>query len=124
MPSRHSGNQAEKLAREHMIAAGLRCIASNYRCRFGELDLVMEDAATLVITEVRYRAAAVPATAVETVNRKKCRKIALATLHFLQRYKQSSHRPVRFDVVALSGSLDSPQIEWIRDAFSADDVFP
>jgi putative endonuclease len=121
-PHLRTGRQAEKLAREHMIAAGLRCLGANYRCKLGELDLIMDDGSTLIIVEVRYRAAAGFVTAAETIDRIKCRKIARATRHFLQRHRAYAERPVRFDVVALSGSLQKPHIDWIRNAFSGDDL--
>jgi putative endonuclease len=83
----------------------------------------MEDGLTLVIVEVRYRSAAGPVTPAETIDRTKCLKIARTTLHFLQRHRKYADRPVRFDVVALSGSLHSPRIDWIQNAFSGDGLF-
>ena len=49
------GQQAEKIAREHLQANGLPLLKANYRCRVGELGLIMLDGSTLVIIEVRYR---------------------------------------------------------------------
>ena len=45
-PGRPSGQEAEKLARRFLEARGLRMLAANYRCRYGELDLIMHDGAS------------------------------------------------------------------------------
>jgi len=49
------GPMAEAAAEEFLSGRGLRLLERNYRCRFGELDLVMRDGETLVFVEVRYR---------------------------------------------------------------------
>ncbi|MGH8161813.1 MAG: YraN family protein, partial [Gammaproteobacteria bacterium] len=49
------GERAETLAAARLQACGLKLLARNQRSRFGEIDLVMEDGATLVFVEVRYR---------------------------------------------------------------------
>ena len=57
----------------------------NFRCRFGEIDLVMLDADCLVFIEVRYRKSGSFATAAESVDRRKQRKLALTGAFFLSR---------------------------------------
>ena len=49
------GLRFEGLARQFLSARGLKLIESNYRCRFGEIDLIMRDAQTLCFIEVRFR---------------------------------------------------------------------
>ena len=49
------GREAEAHARRFLEARGLKTLATNYRTRWGEIDLVMEQAGTLVFVEVRTR---------------------------------------------------------------------
>ena len=49
------GLRFEDQARQYLSARGLKLLESNYRCRFGEIDLIMRDAQTLCFIEVRFR---------------------------------------------------------------------
>ena len=50
---------------------GVRLVARNYRCRYGEIDLIMQEGATLVFVEVRLRLNPNFAGALFSVNRAK-----------------------------------------------------
>lgn len=110
------------IARRHLENAGLQLITANYRCRRGELDLIMSEGTQVVFVEIRYRRSARIVTAVETVDRRKRWRIATAARHFLQRNTKYGDNPVRFDVIGMTGSLDRPDIDWIRNAFSTEDL--
>lgn len=123
------GQRAEQIAGRHLAARGLRPLATNFRCRWGELDLVMTDGDCLVVVEVRCRVRPGLVTPVETISPAKCRRIILATRVFLGRYPSLAERPVRFDVVGIHGDpgrdgddAANPRVEWIRGAFTLDDV--
>ena len=111
-----SGAQAELLACAHLERAGLKLLTRNYRCPQGEIDLIMDDRGTVVFVEVRYRRSDRFGSAAETVDRRKQSRLQAAAAHYLLRH--GLDRPCRFDVVAVSGAVP-PQIEWLRDAFSA-----
>lgn len=115
------GNAAEDLALSHLEAHGLRALERNYRCRLGEIDLILLDGASLVFVEVRYRADDRYGGALASVTRNKQSKIAYAALHYLQRHPEAARRAARFDVIGVSGMLSGPhpepRIDWIRDAF-------
>jgi len=121
-PASHlrAGRDAENFASKYLQHRGLRQVASNYRCLFGELDLVMLDGAELVVIEIRYRATGRPVEPEDTITAAKRRRIARATLHFMQRHGEWRDAPLRFDVFALSGAPAGPRVRWIRDAFAAD----
>jgi len=91
-------------------------VARNYRCRFGEIDLVLEDGDALVFAEVRLRARSDYGGAAASIDRRKQSRIAAAARHYLAHARGSQSRPCRFDVV-LMDRLDAGAIEWIRDAF-------
>jgi putative endonuclease len=110
------GQDKERLAEAYLLRQGLRSVARNHRCRFGELDLVMRDGGILVFVEVRYRASSRFGTPAETVDFQKRRRIAAAASDYLMCHP--SVLPCRFDVVAIGGQ---DQIQWLKDAFSAHD---
>ena len=55
MNENNAGLEAEKLAATFLTEHGLKLVAQNYHCRFGEIDLIMKDGKTLVFIEVRLR---------------------------------------------------------------------
>jgi putative endonuclease len=111
------GRRGEALARALLERHGLVLVASNYRTRRGELDLVMREADTLVFVEVRYRKSKAYGSPAESVDARKRGRLVRTALHFLQRHP---HASARFDVVAITPSADGERIDWIRDAFPAD----
>ncbi|MEO7387499.1 MAG: YraN family protein [Gammaproteobacteria bacterium] len=116
------GSAAEALAARYLRDRGLGLLATNFRCRFGELDLVMTDRNVLVIVEVRSRRHSRVATPGATITRGKQRRVIGATRFFLLRFRQYASWPVRFDVVEITGELADPRIRWSPAAFTVDDV--
>jgi putative endonuclease len=113
-----SGREAEALACKHLQQHGLRLLSQNWRCRRGELDLVMLDGDTVVFVEVRYRRHAGWGGALESIDARKRAKLSLAAQLFLQQETRWSRHPCRFDVVAMnSHSNPDQQFNWIRNAF-------
>lgn len=113
------GAEAETLACNYLTAHGLALVERNFRSRHGEIDLVMHDRDNLVFVEVRYRRESRYGSSAESVDRRKQARITACARFFIQRHPQSGNRPCRFDVMAISGDLLQPRIEWIRDAFPA-----
>lgn len=112
------GAGAEARALLFLEGQGLKLIARNWRCKAGELDLVMRDGDTVVVAEVRSRSRADYGTAAETVDGRKQAKLVRATRLWLARQPQFADAPLRFDVVTLDGGGN---IEWLREAFEAGD---
>jgi putative endonuclease len=106
------GQTAESRAEAFLETQGLKLVARNWRCRFGEIDLVMQDAATLVFVEVRLRSRADFGGAAASVTPAKQKKLLAAARQYLSSLKTLP--PCRFDVVALTGDA-AP--DWIRNAF-------
>ncbi|WP_415753452.1 YraN family protein [Pseudomonas leptonychotis] len=112
------GDAAEALARQHLEQQGLRLLAQNWRCRLGELDLVMLDADTVVFVEVRYRRHSAWGGAAESVDARKREKLSRAAQHFLQQESRWAKYPCRFDVIAITADSQAPaQLDWIQNAF-------
>jgi len=101
-----------------LLARGFTLHTRNYRCPQGELDIVMQAPdGGLVVVEVRYRQDGSRGTAAESVGSEKRRKLVLAAQHLLQTRPELRRKPLRFDVVAVSGAEGPDAVEWIQDAF-------
>lgn len=107
-----TGESAEDQALAYLNRQGLKLVQRNFRCKQGELDLVMLDNNVLVIAEVRFRKSDRYGSAAESVTATKQSRIIAATHVYLA--QQPQDRPIRFDVVALSGD---GRIDWIQNAF-------
>jgi putative endonuclease len=108
------GAQAEQQALQYLQQQGLKPIAQNYRCRAGEIDLIMEDASALVFVEVRQRCTADFGGAAASIDHRKQQRIILAAQHYLTTLRRIP--PCRFDAVLLDGA---GQCEWLKNAFDA-----
>jgi len=115
------GLLGEELALAHLQAHGLKLITRNYRCKMGEIDLVMLDGATLVLTEVRYRASTDYGGAAASVDWRKQRRLANAAEHLLMKRADLKRYPARFDVIAITAAADrttAAKVDWIKRAFT------
>ncbi len=112
------GRRAETAALKFLQHEGLNLVERNFRCRLGEVDLVMLDHGCLVFIEVRYRSERSFTSAALSVTGQKQTRIVLTAEIFLCKHPALSDHPVRFDVVAFDGGeTSSSRIQWIRDAF-------
>ena len=118
---RARGDAVEAAARRFLETRGLRLLARNAHSRGGEVDLVMDDAGTVVFVEVRYRADAAFGGGAASVDARKRRKLVRAAQVWLLRHPRHANAPCRFDVMAASGDPATPAFDWLRDAFRADD---
>ena len=110
---KNAGLEAEKLAATFLQSQGLKLVTQNYHCRFGEIDLIMQDASTLVFIEVRLRSNAKFGSAGASITPQKQQKLIATAQHYLQ---QHGERACRFDAI-LMDKADLQQIEWVRNAF-------
>jgi putative endonuclease len=119
--SQESGQTAESFARKHLEQNGLSLVAHNWRCKRGELDLIMLDGKTLVFVEVRFRKHAGWGGALESVDMRKRGKLIIAAQLFLQSEPRWNSSPCRFDVVAIEPDKqrDSFQLNWLKSAFES-----
>jgi putative endonuclease len=114
-PTQLFGYKAEKLACEFLKKQGLEKIKSNYLTHLGEIDLIMQDAKSIIFVEVRARQQGSIVSSAASVNYKKRKKIIRTATWYLQ--KNSSAKTFRFDVVAIQSSTQGIEIDWIKDAF-------
>jgi putative endonuclease len=110
---RLSGRQGEDEALAYLEQCGLRFLQRNYRCKLGEIDLIMQESDVLVFVEVRKRHPGTYGSAAESVTRRKQQKLVRTAQHFLQNTNQVC--PCRFDVVALDGD----RVSWLKNVIEA-----
>ena len=107
----------EEAAGRYLQEAGMRLVTSRYRCKAGEIDLILEDGEVLVFTEVKTRSGTGLGRPWEAVDHRKMRKIATVARWFLAETGQH-RRTCRFDVVAVLGSTpENFRIRHFPDAF-------
>jgi putative endonuclease len=116
------GARIERAASAFLQEQGLIALAANARYRDGELDLVMRDGDTLVFVEVRHRRSDAHGGGAASVDAPKRRRLVRAAQRFLLAHPQFGELPCRFDVVEASGAADAPRLNWLRDAFRADEA--
>ncbi len=114
-----TGRWAEQFALQYLVNKNLTLLGSNFRSKLGEIDLIMQDKNIICFIEVRYRLNNHFQTASESITAKKCQRIILASQQYLIENRQATKMDCRFDVVALCGKQEEPEIEWIKDAFQA-----
>jgi putative endonuclease len=107
------GTLAEEAAADFLTGRGLTLLERNYRCRFGEIDLIMSDGPALVFVEVRYRRNKSFGGAVESITASKREKLLLTARHYMSARKEIP--ACRFDAVLLNG--DTGDMQWIQNAF-------
>jgi putative endonuclease len=111
------GEAGESAALAHLLAGGMRLVARDWRCHLGQLDLVCEEAGTLVAVEVKARRGDGFGLPQEAVDRRKQAKLRM----LLEAFRIASGRreqPCRIDVVAVrfDRELRPLSCEHIRDA--------
>ncbi|MDM8569970.1 YraN family protein [Thiotrichales bacterium HSG1] len=109
------GQWAEELAYVYLCKQGLQPVERNYRCKVGEIDLIMLDEKILVFVEVRYRKSQRYGGSMASVNTRKQQKVLDVASCYLQNH--SWEQQCRFDVVLVDGAMEKPQMNWIADAF-------
>lgn len=107
------GEPAESLAVAFLEREGLKILERNYRCRFGEIDVVAASGDTLVFVEVRARVSEAFGGAAGSITAAKRRRLVAAARHYLARHR--ADRECRFDVVLVRGR--EARIEWLPGAF-------
>ena len=110
-----SGAQAEQTAARYLQQQGLQLVESNYRCRFGEIDLILRDGDILVFAEVRLRSRNNFGGAAASIDVHKQAKLIRAAQSYLAGL--SSVPPCRFDAVLMKSAEGVAGIEWIKNAF-------
>lgn len=111
------GRYGENVAAEHLGAAGYDVIERNWRCRFGEIDIVVRRDDLVCFVEVKTRRSTAFGSPAEAVTAAKARRLRrLAAVWLAER--RPPYAELRFDVVSvLASGVDAPVIEHVEAAF-------
>ena len=117
--SRLRGRWGEDRAAEYLGRKGFRLVAANWKCRFGELDLVAEDGTYLCFVEVKLRKSAAYGSAGDFVDRRKQSRLRAAAELYLA--KHPTDLQPRFDVIEIYApqgtNTVNPRIFHLENAF-------
>ncbi|MFK7160955.1 YraN family protein [Marinospirillum sp. MEB164] len=110
------GQSAEDAALAYLVQQGLHYLTRNFRSRFGEIDLIMQQQETLVFVEVRYRVSTHFGGGLGSITPQKIRRCRATAEVYLRRYTRLP--PCRFDVISINGNLEqATALTWVQDAF-------
>ena len=116
------GRESEAAATAFLEKKGYRILQRNFRCRAGEIDIIAEHRDAVVFVEVKARSGGAFGPPLAALTPQKQRKLVSVAKNFLAA-KKVQNRTCRFDVVAVAGKPDRPdlwKIELFQDAFRAD----
>ncbi|WP_462170312.1 YraN family protein [Pseudoalteromonas xiamenensis] len=111
--STEKGCYYELQAEQFLIRQGLTPVARNFRCRFGEIDLIMKLGETIVFVEVKYRAEKQFGGAIHSLTPQKMKRIR-RTIAFYCQSNHLSQRALRIDFVAIDGEQE---FHWIKNIY-------
>lgn len=110
-----SPHWAEGRARTYLEGKGWRHLASNYRVRGGELDLVMADGETVVVVEVKQRRSVRYGHPAESIDARKLVRLRRTAQHYVVFSLRRPEAPLRIDAVLLLGDEGRHQIRHLRN---------
>lgn len=111
------GARGEELAAAWYVEHGYEILDRNWRCREGELDLVLRGAGATVFCEVKTRTSDAYGSPVEAITRTKQRRIRVLAGRWIE---ARGHRggELRFDVVSVLAPRDAPPtVEVLEGVF-------
>ncbi|MFT5813018.1 MAG: putative endonuclease [Psychroserpens sp.] len=113
-----TGKNSEQLAANYLSQNGLLLKTCNFQNRRGEIDLIMTENDTWVFVEVKYRKNNHFGGAIAAVSANKQQKIRQCAAFYLQQAGLNEYNtPCRFDVIAMQGDINNPEITWLKNAF-------
>ncbi|MDQ3070346.1 MAG: YraN family protein [Acidobacteriota bacterium] len=113
------GILGEELAAAHLRDRGYVILARRHRSRYGEIDIIADDAGCVVFVEVKLRTTDLFGEAFEAIPSWKRRRIISLALDYLAS-NGLLDRPVRFAVAAIDERAGALEVEIIDDAFGED----
>lgn len=111
----NSGKKGEELALKYLQKKGYRIIERNFRCSYGEIDLIARDGKTVVFVEVKARSSGQLSPPYLAVNKNKRKKIQKTAEYYLNQ-NRAGQVDCRFDIVSVVLG-EPPDIEIIKGAF-------
>jgi len=110
------GKKGEEIAVSYLKSLEYRIIERNYKCKFGEIDIIASDKKTLSFVEVKTRSSLNYGHPYHGVDRRKQHQISKVALSYLNK-NNLQNMDARFDVLAIHISQEGEKVELIKNAF-------
>lgn len=110
------GKTGEDVAVSFLKKTGFKILERNFRCRYGEIDIIAVEKGTLVFAEVKTRKTEKYGLPQSAVDFRKQRQLSKIASYYIAE-KRLKNTPARFDVVGISLFENETKIELIRNAF-------
>lgn len=115
MQNKQKGDRGEKIAVRELIKNGYDILETNYRCKFGEIDIIAKREGCIAFVEVKLRSGLKTGYPGEAVDRRKQQKIKLTAQNYIGRYNIENMN-FRFDVAEII-MTDKIYFRYIENAF-------
>lgn len=112
MRNKIEGDAGEIRAAEFLKAKGYKIIQTNFKTKFGEIDIIAKDKSSLVFVEVKERQTLAYGRPIEAVDERKQQKIRQVAEFYLM-IKHIPYADVRFDIIEIL----SDKISHVPNAF-------
>lgn len=106
---------AEELAQRTLAKRGWRCLAANYRTRFGEFDLLCHTGTHLALIEVKQRAQSTYGFAAEMISKRQLARMMRTFEHYLLHHPEHRHLPVQIDAFLVAGTPTAHTVEHLEN---------
>lgn len=107
------GRYGERIAAKYLQDLGMAILETNWTCRYGEVDIVARDGATLVICEVKTRTGSSHGTGLEAITGQKASRLRRLAAHWLEVHEVEPEA-IRIEVVSvLVPPRGAPQVERV-----------
>ncbi len=117
----HKGLCFEDEAAKYLERRDCQLLGRSFRCRFGEIDLIVRDREVICFVEVKYRRSLGFGGAAHSLPISKQRKLIKTAQFFLLRYPNLANHPMRFDALLIQRQPNgSNHYNWIKNAFYAE----
>lgn len=108
------GNEGEKIAADYLIKQSCQILERNFRCKYGEIDIIAREEPYLIIVEVKNRTNIRKGSPAEAVDWRKRKKICRTFNYYRMIHHLDEYVMVRFDVMEI---YHSKTCRWIKNAF-------
>lgn len=109
------GYEMENLACHYLEQQGLQLLLRNYRCKMGEIDLIMRDNQLIIFVEVKYRRQTRFGSSLEAIDMQKRAKLVRTAEYYLLRNRINSTCQIRFDAITIEHVDHQRKIHWIKN---------
>ncbi|MFQ9510675.1 MAG: YraN family protein [Lachnospiraceae bacterium] len=114
MNKRMMGSCYERMAAAYLKENyGYKILEMNYKCRFGEIDIIAMDGNFIVFIEVKYRTNLTKGHPLESIGARKQKKIYEVAKYYIVQHNEKVNRPCRFDAISFHGE----EITYVKNIF-------